>query len=135
MADRHAIDDLFTRYAWGNDIRDVDLIETLLVPEATFSLSIAGETVVGPFDDRAAMIAFYREALGGQSDQRRHVTTNLRYLEEADDRAKLDAYLTLLATEDGTPRVVCTGLYHAEVVQRDGAWLFASLVIALDSGF
>jgi hypothetical protein len=135
MADRHAVADLFARYAWANDTHDVSIVEELFAPELQFSITIAGDAAVGPFDGRDATLAFFGDAFGGQSDQRRHITTNLRFVEESDDAAKVVAYLLIASTADGKASVVCTGLYDVAVALRDGAWVFTSMLIALDSGF
>jgi hypothetical protein len=135
MADRHAIADLYSNYAWANDNQDATLVGPLFVDEPTFVLSIAGETAVGPLTTRDALVGFFGDAFSAQTDQRRHVTTNFRYLEQSDDSARLTAYLTLMVTDGGILTAKCTGVYDTTVVMQDGTWRFASMDLALDSGF
>jgi hypothetical protein len=136
MESHIAIHNLFANYALANDLGDADRVEPMFVPEARFELSIAGKTVVGPFEDRDTQIAFFRETLGAQTDeQRRHFTTNFVIEHPSDSTAKVTAYLLITTTEKGAARVVATGLYDTELEQRDGEWLFTRMLIALDSGF
>lgn len=74
MVDRSAISDLFATYAWGNHVRDTELLGSLFSADASFSLSIAGEQAIEPLSSREAIVAFFGEALGAQTDQRRHAT-------------------------------------------------------------
>jgi hypothetical protein len=136
MESHIAIHNLFAAYALANDLGDADRVEPMFVPEAKFELSIAGQTAVGPFEDRDAQIAFFREALGAQTDeQRRHLTTNFAIEQTSDTAAKVTAYLLITTTQDGAARVVATGIYDTDLEQRDGEWLFTRMLIALDSGF
>jgi hypothetical protein len=135
MADRNAIADLYATYAWANDTRDAALVGTLFVSEPTFVMSIAGETAVGPLDSNRGLVEFFDSALSVQTDQRRHLATNFRYLEETDDTAHVIAYLSLLVTDGGVPSLKCTGVYDTQLVREDLTWRFASMDLALDSGF
>ncbi len=136
MADRHAITDLFNEYAYANDIADASLTEGMFTRQSAFALTIAGAPAVGPFEDRDTMLDFFREAFSAQTDeQRRHATTNLRFTQESDDRAEVEAYLVLTTTKDGAARLVCTGVYETTVVLHEGRWQFERMTIALDSGF
>jgi hypothetical protein len=135
MADHDAIADLFAKYAWANDTHDQALLGSLFAEEATFALSIAGETAVGPLTGVAALTGFFGEAWGAQSDQRRHVTTNFRYVGESADASQVVAYLLLMATDAGEVSVRCTGIYDTQVARDGDGWRFASMSIELDSGF
>jgi cytidyltransferase-like protein len=135
MADRGAISDLFAFYAAGNDLRDLGVFEQVFTEDATFTLHIAGADSIGPLQPRSAILDFFGQALGAQTDQRRHLITNLRLLEEDDDRARVNAYLTLLVTEGGEIAVQSAGLYETEVVRAADGWRVRSMVLSLDRGY
>ena len=135
MADRHAIADLFADYGAANDLRDVALIGDCFTADGAFLLHIAGGQTIGPLEPRDEVLAFFGAAFGAQSDQRRHVVTNIRLLESDDDRARVRAYLTLIVTDGGRTALQSAGRYDAEVVADGEDWRFRSLTLFLDSPF
>jgi hypothetical protein len=135
MADRARIADLWGDYGAGNDQRDFDLLESCFTEDMSFTVHIAGGDTVGPLQPRKDVLEFFRAALGAQTDQRRHVLTNFRYLEEGADRAKVAAYLSLIVTDKGQTVTKSAGVYDAEIVLDGGRWRFRSMVLDLDSPF
>lgn len=135
MADRHAIAELFVRYAAANDLRDLALIEATLAEDASVTIHIADGDTYGPFEPRTGVLEFYGQALGAQTDRRRHLITNLIVVDEEGDRARVNAYLTLVVTDNGRTEVKSAGLYETEVVAEGGEWRFSSMVLSLDNGF
>lgn len=135
MADKHAVLDLFADYAWANDAGDVPLLRGLFTDDASLQISIAGsDDVYGPFVGEG-IAEFMSSAWDAQTDQRRHVITNFRFVEESDDRAVVRAYLSLHVTDGGVLRVTSAGVYETEVVRQDGGWRFSRLDLALDAPF
>ncbi len=135
MADRDAISELFAAYAAANDVRDAGLVADCFTEDATFTLHIAGGPTIGPLEPRDEVVAFFGAAFAEQDDQRRHVVTNLRLLEAEDDRARAEAYLTLIVTDGGTTALKSAGRYDTEVVRDRAGWTFRSMTLHLDSGF
>jgi hypothetical protein len=135
MADRAQIADLWGGYGAGNDLRDFDLLESCFTEDVSFTVHIAGGDTAGPFQPRKDVMEFFRAALGTQTDQRRHVLTNFRYLEEGADRARVAAYLSLVVTDQGQTMTKSAGVYDTEVVLDGGQWRFRSIVLDLDSPF
>jgi len=135
VADRDAISDLLAAYAAGNDARDTGQIGDCFTADGAFTLHIAGADTIGPLQPREALVEFFGQAFAAQSDQRRHVVTNLRVVEDAADRALVEAYLTLIVTDAGSTQLKSAGLYRADVVQDPAGWRFRSLVLFLDSPF
>jgi len=135
MADRHAIEDLFARYAEGSDKRDVGIVETTMTPGMTLTCTITGADTYGPFEGRDAVLEFMGGAFAAQNDRRRHAITNLTVLEDGEDRARVNAYLVLIVTDNGRTEVKSSGIYETEVVLHEGRWLLDSIVLTLDNGF
>ena len=117
MADRAKIADLWGAYRAGNDQRDFGLLESCFTEDASFTVHIAGGDTVGPLAPRKEVMEFFRAALGSQTDRRRHVLTNFRYLDEGVTVAK------------------SAGVYDTAVVLDQGGWRFRSVVLDLDSPF
>jgi hypothetical protein len=135
MADRGRIADLWGGYGAANDLHDLDLVESCFTEDASFTIHIAGAGSVGPLQPRKEIVAFFRDALTAQTDQRRHVLTNLRYLEDTQERARMTAYLSLVVTDNGQTVLKSAGVYETEVILDDGEWRFRSMVLSLDSPF
>ena len=135
MADRAKITDLWGDYGAGNDQRDFGLLESCFTEDASFIVHIAGGDTVGPLAPRTDVMEFFRAALGAQTDRRRHVLTNFRYLQESADRALVVAYLSLVVTDQGTTVTKSAGAYDTEIVLDQGSWRFRSVILDLDAPF
>jgi len=135
MAGRDAVAELFAAYAAANDLRDAGLIGECFTPEGAFTLHIAGADTIGPLQPRDAFLEFFGQAFAAQSDQRRHVVTNLRLLDDGETSARAEAYLTLIVTDGGHTALKSAGRYDAEVVREAEGWRFRALTLYLDSPF
>ncbi len=135
MADRQAINDLFADYAWAMDDRDFDLLAQVFHEDASFVIYIPEVDPVGPFSPGSAVVEFISETTKGQTDQRRHVITNLRVDEESESDAKVTATLTLIVIDEGKLTVQSTGVYTAECVADGDRWQFREFALALDLPF
>lgn len=135
MADRDALAELFGAYAAANDLRDVGLVGDCFTADGAFTLHIAGADTIGPLEPRDALLEFFGQAFGAQDDQRRHVITNLRLVEDGEDAARAEAYLSLIVTDAGVTALKSAGRYRADLVRDGGAWRFRSLTLDLDSPF
>lgn len=129
-----AIQQLQFTYASANDRRDVDAIMACFEPDGSFGLHVAGSDAVGPFDAGSTpdLRAFFAQSLGAQGDQRRHVITNVRFVEASSHRCLVSAYLTLVVTDAGRTQALTAGEYTDEVVLREGQWRFARKWLELD---
>ena len=117
-------------FATANDTADLDEFRRILAQDATFAVTIAGESAVGPIDGAADVLEFLTTALGAQQDQRRHVITNIRCA-RTDRGARVQAYLTIFSVADGALSAVSTGTYDFGVSLGDDAAIH-SVEIALD---
>src|SRR4030095_6666214 len=97
-ADRQAIADLFSEYAWARAAADWDLLRQVFHEDASLTVELTGADTVGPIAPGAEVVDFIRSTSEGQDDQRRHVVTNLRYESEGKEAAVVTATLTLLVT-------------------------------------
>jgi ketosteroid isomerase-like protein len=133
MADRERIRDLFADYGCANDERDRELLVRLLAADASFEIEIPTQDVeLGPFEGAQAVEDFIMGDLSAQTDQRRHVITNLRFENETEDRADVRAYLSLHVTDGGALEVRCAGVYRTTVVLEGGTWRFRRIALRLD---
>ena len=134
-ADRLAIAERVARYGWGYDERDQAGLADCFTVDGIWEGSIMGGDKVGPYGGRDAVVAFLTEFWAVQTDQRRHIFTNVVVSDLAGSTAVAHAYLLLTAATDGAMTPVTNGPYRLEMRQEDGVWRIARLVAGFDAPF
>lgn len=132
MADRQAISEMLGKGGWAYDTPDVDYLADMFIEDGRFELSIDGVGPVGPFEGRAAIRKLYEDSLASQTDQRRHVVTNIFFEDETDDSVTAVSYLVLLSIQDGALKVISSGVYRDAVVRDGDSWRIKVRNLALD---
>ena len=133
MADRAAIQDTMNRYAFGYDEDELDMISETFTADAVMSLRIGRDgDLIGPFEGREAIMGLVKDSLAQQTDQRRHITTNVFYEREDERSATVVSYLLLGSVEDGKLSMLSSGWYRDELVSDDGSWRFKERYLYLD---
>ena len=131
--DKIAISELLARSAYGLDAKDMGLLEGCFAAEANFTLTIEGVPDVSKFTGREEIMGLFSGALDAQTDERKHVISNLWYSEEGADSATVVSYLSLFATENGLTNLITTGAYTDQVARgSDGQWLITDRDLKLD---
>lgn len=144
--DRLAIFELLSRVAYAYDQRDLPGLAECFTTDAQFSLHIAGAEPMAPFEGREAIMTLYRDAMAAQTDVRRHVISNPFFIEtgietgikagaESGAEPTVVSNLTLLATEDGHSRLLCTGVYRDTLRRVDSRWRLHRRHLDLDSAY
>ena len=134
-ADRLAIHELLARSAWAYDEARLDVMEACFTTDAQMALRIAGGDVIGPHVGRAAVRALIRNAIESQTDQRRHVISNVFVESESADSAVVVSTLALLTTANEQTSVLSAGLYRDTVVRTSEGWRFRERFLSLDKGY
>lgn len=134
MSARGEIENLLHRVSWGYDEGDVDLIAASFAGDARMSMRIGdrGGDLVGSWEGREAIRALHADSLAAQSDQRRHVVSNLVVESETGDAASVVSYLTLVAVAGGKAAVLSTGWYRDQLVRTSDGWLIRDRYLYLD---
>ena len=122
--DRLDILDLLGRYAHAYDSGDREALTQLFVEDAEFVIQGRVGHVPSVMSGRDAIVeGLVAKRLVMQPEQRRHIATNLVVLEQTDSLAQALSYLVLVATVDGSPRILATGRYEDDLVKcDDGDW-------------
>jgi SnoaL-like domain len=134
MADRPEIDNVLATWALGYDDRSPALMERCFTEDATMTLHIGDETM-GPYVGRSEVMKHFTDHHEVQTDQRRHVVTNLTIEAEDDTSARTTSVLTLLVVEDDTARVQATGVYRDHFVLDGDRWRIRERVLRLDAHY
>lgn len=132
MADRNKINDTLGRYAYGYDENEIDAIEAAFTKNAVMTMKIADGDLIGPFEGREAILKLMTDSLEQQTDQRRHVCSNVWVADETDDSATVTSYLTLIAVADGELDVLSSGYYRDKFVKEGDNWVIADRFLQLD---
>lgn len=133
MSARGAIENVLNRYSIAYDDNDMAEMADTFADKAVMTLRIAGGDLIGPFEGKDAVMKLMTDSLASQTDQRRHVTTNMVVRSEDESTAAVTSYLTLISIENGTATLLSTAKYEDELVREsDGAWRFAKRHIELD---
>ena len=133
MSARGAIENVLNRYSLAYDDNDMAEMTDTFAEKAVLTMRIAGGDLIGPFEGKDAVMKLMTDSLASQTDQRRHVTTNMVVRSEDDASAKVSSYLTLISVQDGKATLLSTARYDDELVrEEDGAWRFTKRHIELD---
>ena len=129
------ISELLARSAYALDERKLEILEDTFSETATFVIDIDGVDGEMDFAGREAIMSLMTGSMDEQTDQRRHVITNVFFESESDNRAQVVSNITITSVEHGAIRLVTSGLYRDEVVCEDGQWRIAGRRIELDMAY
>lgn len=132
LSDRDLIERVLNAYAMAYDDDDMDVMADTMTPDAVMTLRIADGDVIGPFDGREAILKLMKDSHASQTDQRRHLVSNMVIRELTGSSARVDSYLTLISIEDKKLTVLTTARYEDELVKDGAAWRFRKRHIQLD---
>lgn len=127
-----AIHELLGRSAYALDERHLEMLEGTFTEEASFEIDIKGVEGTLSFEGRDAIMGLMTDSMAEQTDQRRHVVTNVFFEEVGEESARLISNITITSVEHGQIRLVTSGLYRDEVVLQSGGWRIARRRIELD---
>lgn len=134
MPERSAIENLANTYSLCYDSGDLETMAGLFTEDAVFSLVVAGGDRIA-FESRDAIMKLMGDSLATQTDQRRHINSNLIVEGEADGVTRTTHYLTLVATEDGVISLLSAGVYSSTIVEDAGVLRFRTLHLDLDKAY
>ncbi|CAN5544883.1 hypothetical protein BH10ACT3_BH10ACT3_19040 [soil metagenome] len=135
MADRNAIENVLMTWALGYDDRSPTLMERCFTSDATMTLHIGDAETMGPYVGRAEVMKHFTDHHETQTDQRRHVVTNVILVDETDTSVDTISCLTLLVVEDDVCRVQATGVYRDRFVSDGDEWRIRERVLRLDAHY
>lgn len=136
LTDRQLIVDAVSRYAWGYDQHDIPLLAEAFSAEATSGGKITGTDMSwGPMVGKDAIVSGLGSMRQSATIQPRHCVTNILFSEQTAGTARLRAYLTLMASENGAARVATCGYLDIDAVKEGDQWRLSRLDVVLDTPF
>lgn len=122
VTDKIKISELLNKSSYALDERKLEMLEACFADDAVMSLRIEGGNLIGPFNGQEEIMKLMKDSMDTQTDQRRHIISNIFFQEEDEEVAKVVSYLTLFATENGEINLLTTGTYQDEVARVAGEW-------------
>lgn len=135
MAAEPAIENVLALWALGYDDRVPAWMEQCFTEDATMTLHIGDSETMGPYVGRPEVMRHFTDHHDIQTDQRRHVVTNVVFEEVGETTARTSSCLTLLVVEDGTCRTRATGVYRDHFVLDGGRWAIRERELRLDAHY
>jgi hypothetical protein len=135
--DRLLIAERIARYGWAYDERDRQGLGDCFTEDGVWEGQIMGTDPVGPFEGRQAIVDFLTGFWDEQTDQRRHVLTNVILDEVKGDTATGHAYLILLGSTEASMTPLTAGPYRFELSRdsADGVWRMSRLAAGFDAPY
>ena len=130
-----SIHELLARAASCFDAHDLHGLERCFTSTAKMSVNIAGSGPIGPFDGREAIMQLMKDAWAAQTDQRRHIISNIFFEEEESTSATAVSNLVVFSVEDGDINSIISGVYRDKVIRTGDDWQIANRHLDLDLPF
>lgn len=131
MPDRDDVENLLNSYSLAYDTGDTGAMKGYFTEDAVFVMRIPGNNPL-TFEGRERILQLVSDALASQTDQRRHVNSNLIVHGTENGVTRTTHYLSLLATESGETRLLSAGVYRIEIVEEGGTLRMRRLDLELD---
>ena len=126
LADRAAIQDVLLRYARGVDRRDLDLVSSCFVPDASYEGALASGTI-------GDALARLRERMGRYESTMHFIGNQL--VELHGDTASSETYAVAYhrLTEAGIAKLFTVGIrYLDELVRASDGWHISRRVVKME---
>ena len=131
MIDRSEIENLLNSYSLAYDTNDMEAMANYFTEDAVFRMKLPGQDPL-TFETKSVIMKLMTDSQASQTDQRRHVNTNLIVHGTEDGVTRTTHYLSLIATENGETRVLSAGVYRFEIVEDGGRLRIRLLDLELD---
>jgi len=131
MALRARVEDLINRYSLAYDSADWDEMRSVFTEDAVFRLRLPGNDPIS-FDGRDAILGLMTDSAKTQTDQRRHINSNLIVHDRGSEHIETTHYLTLVGTENGEITLITAGVYRLKIADDGGTLRLRELDLSLD---
>jgi hypothetical protein len=135
LAERPLLAELMYRYGWSFDERQADLLLSCFAQDARWEARIMGATIIGPFEGREAIMDFMTGFWPAQTDQRRHMVTNVLIEDQSPTDATIFSYHLLMSAAGGRVEPVTAGFYKVQATKTEAGWKMKSLLAGYDVPF
>ncbi len=135
VMDRLLIQDAINRYGWSYDERDIAALQRCFAPDASYEGFVAGVGPFGPYEGREAILKWFTEYMAGNDDLRRHRLSNVTFVGQSANTARVIAYLALHQVSDDKASLLTSGFYRLDLEKRAGVWVFSRVFAGFDNSF
>ncbi|HWH26374.1 MAG TPA: nuclear transport factor 2 family protein [Pseudolysinimonas sp.] len=135
VVDRLLILDLVNHYGWTYDERRIDVMRAIFTADGVFEGSFWGEQSAPPSNGIEAIIEWQEYWMGQQTDQRRHLLSNVIVKEQTAERAVVLANMAITSSEGTTAALAATGFYRFTLRKEESQWRIERLFAGFDGPF
>jgi 3-phenylpropionate/cinnamic acid dioxygenase small subunit len=122
LADYAAVAQLLYRYCAAHDSRNLEMLGECFASDVEL-MGVQG---------RQAVVDRYATGYQHLTKQRRHILTNVFIVEDGEEEALVQSYITLYLIHEGHLELHLTGVYRDRVVLEDGHWRIRSRQATMD---
>jgi 3-phenylpropionate/cinnamic acid dioxygenase small subunit len=122
VADYAEVAQLLYRYCAAHDSRDIEMLRSCFAEKAEL-MGVKG---------RDEIVQRYATGYQSLTAQRRHALTNVFIVEDGEDEALVQSYITLYLIKEGKLELHLTGVYRDTVVRENGSWKIQSREATMD---
>jgi hypothetical protein len=133
VADRSRIHELLSRFAWGSDQGDLEVLSACLTDGVLFSISRPDGFAVGPLDGKKSLLDHLKKDIENRSAQERYLVSNVYLEEEGNASATVVSYVTITTLSEGKSQLVTTGWTRDKVMFEEGRWKISERRMEFDA--
>jgi ketosteroid isomerase-like protein len=134
--DKMLVAETLARFGFTFDERDRAGLEDCFTEDAVFTASIGGTQDLGTFRGRDKAVRWLTAYWETQTDQRRHLVTNVMVDHLTEDSAVATCMLFVTCAKDGAMRPQTAGFYCTRMRREaDGAWRIQHFDAGFDAAF
>lgn len=134
MSQNSNVQTLLNRYSLAYDSADLTTMADCFTEAAVFSMKLPDAAPV-VLESKDTIMKLMTDSMASQTDQRRHVNSNLIVDDSDPEVIRTTHYLTLLGTENGEIQTLSAGVYRCEIVDEGGSLRFRKLHLDLDKSY
>jgi ketosteroid isomerase-like protein len=127
-----AIANVLGQWALGYDERDAVLMEGCFTDDAVLVTKLPGDQDETSCVGRRAILEHFTSHQRAQTEQRRHIVTNIVIDDHGGNVAEAQSYLTVVVRAASGHSIVATGRYRDQLVLQGGSWRIRLREVILD---
>ncbi len=122
-AERLAIMNALSSYAWGNDTRDLALLADCFTEDAICSGYVEEQLCWGPIAGRDNIVRELSARVPAEGIRRHHIGS-IRFVKVEDGEAHVVSYMVVTHAQDGKATLETTGWYKDTLIGEGDSWRF-----------
>jgi hypothetical protein len=135
--DRLEMQETLSRYGWGFDEGDFEMLADTFTADATTSGTVSNsDQAWGPAQGVREIVGILKESRQKKTAQGRHTLHTFRFENQTATSADVYSYVLITSAQPDGMRISSAGWYRAAMIKEaDGRWRMTDLTALLDSTY